>query len=204
MKRNPALLVFLSFSMLMLLSCNLVNVLGPTPTPTLSASPTVVIYATALPEPSQTPSSNPTLSQSAKTEVSLLPSSTPSAPQAALPCNRATFIANVKTPDGTVVSPGDQVVKIWRLMNEGSCTWTTGYKLVFNSGYNFLGVKTVNLAKAVAPGESADISLRFTAPETEGTYVSFWNLQDPTGNIFGTGIAGDVPLGIRIEVKSQT
>ena len=204
MKRDPVILSILSFSILVLVSCNLINVLGSAPTPTRAASPTAQAtgqLATMLPQPSQTASNIPTLQVVVTPEVSLLPSSTPGAPDAAQPCNKAAFVAEVKTPDGSVFQPGDAVVKTWRLMNEGSCTWTTSYRLVFNRGYNFVGAKTINLARTVAPGESADLSLRFSAPDTEGTYVGFWNLQDPAGNTFGTGVTGDVPLSIRIVVK---
>jgi hypothetical protein len=113
------------------------------------------------------------------------------------------LVADVSVPEGTVFHPADPVVKTWRLMNMGNCTWTTAYKLVFDHGYNFLGIKSIPLANTVAPGETVDITLKFPAPDTLGTYLSYWNLQDPAGNIFGVGANVNVPLSIRIVIQPK-
>ena len=199
MKNNPAFLTILSLSLLIMVSCNLTRFLSPAPAAAVSPTATSTIQA----PPTQEATITPTFPAVVNTEVSNLPLSTPITAVTALPCNKATFVSDVKTPDGTVFHPGDPVVKTWRLKNEGSCAWTTDYKLVFNRGYNFLGVKSINLAKTVAPGESANLSLTFSAPDTLGTFVSFWDLQDPSGTTFGTGETGTVPLGIRIVVQAK-
>jgi hypothetical protein len=104
-------------------------------------------------------------------------------------------------PDGTIFSPGDEVVKTWQVMNSGSCTWTTAYQIIYDHGYDFISARAVNLARPVAPGQTVDISLSFPAPTPLGNYASFWNLQSPAGTIFGVGPNGDIPLDIRISVQ---
>src|SRR5512145_1793119 len=59
----------------------------------------------------------------------------PSTASAAQACtDRAQFIADVTVPDGTRFDPGATFKKTWRLKNIGTCTWTTSYSLVFDSG----------------------------------------------------------------------
>jgi hypothetical protein len=120
-----------------------------------------------------------------------------------MPCDRAALVAIVKAPDGTSFHPGDPVVRTWQVKNTGSCTWTTDYQLVFAKGYDFLSVRSIHLAQTVAPGETANITLTFPAPEMLGTYQSTWNLQDPSGMLFGVGPNGGVPLNISIVITPK-
>jgi len=62
--------------------------------------------------------------------LTIAPASTP--PPAG--CDRAQFISDVTVPDGTTFAPGAAFNKTWRLKNVGTCTWTTSYSLVFDSG----------------------------------------------------------------------
>jgi hypothetical protein len=39
----------------------------------------------------------------------------------------------------------------------------------------------------VAPGQTADVSVRLTAPLTTGSYRSNWMLRNPAGALFGIG-----------------
>jgi hypothetical protein len=201
MKNKPLGLTFILFIVLILVSCNLVSVLSPAAA--VAANPTVTsTVQTTLTQPAQPAlqATNPPIRPPVVS--TLLPTLALSAPTIAVtsvPCDRAALVADVTVPDGTVVTQGDAVVKTWRLMNIGSCTWTTAYKLIFDHGYNFLGVKSIYLAKPVAPGETADISLNFTAPDPLGAYQSFWNLQGPAG----TGPNGGVPLEIRIVIQAK-
>jgi hypothetical protein len=211
MKNKPKLFTILSLIMLILISCSLPEVLSPAPAkaaiptflPTLQLSPTQppVQQATKIPprpRVAKTPATNIHIS----TPITL---STPITVSTPLPCNKARLLPSGTTvPDGTVFHPGDPVVKTWQVMNVGSCTWTKDYKLIFDRGYNFLGIKSINLAQAVAPGQMANITVNFTAPTTPlGNYESYWNLQGPAGFIFGVGPTGDVPLDIRISIQPK-
>jgi hypothetical protein len=53
---------------------------------------------------------------------------------AAKACNQAQFISDLTVPDGTSYTVGTAFTKTWRLMNVGSCAWTTSYSLVFFNG----------------------------------------------------------------------
>ena len=56
---------------------------------------------------------------------------------AATTCDWAQFITDATVPDGTSFAPGTAFRKTWRLRNIGTCTWTTGYSLVYDSGEKF-------------------------------------------------------------------
>lgn len=121
---------------------------------------------------------------------------------AATPADWARFVADVSIPDGTVIAPGGAFTKTWRLTNIGATTWTTSYKLVFESG-ELLGAKTsLNLPKAVKPGESIDLSVNMTAPVTTGTFRGNWKLQNASGVRFGIGSAASNPFWVEIKVAS--
>src|SRR5690606_15189824 len=71
----------------------------------------------------------------------------------------ATFVQDVTIPDGTVVRPGQAFTKTWRLRNDGTCTWTTAYAIVFTGGNAMGGPAAQALPVSVAPGGSVDISI---------------------------------------------
>ena len=136
---------------------------------------------TALPENENTPRPEGTL---------IIPTFTPTgSPNGTpLPCDRVRFIKDVTIPDEMDLSPGEAFTKIWRLQNAGSCTWTIGYLLYFESG-NLMGGSTSQLltSQPVLPGESIDVSVDLVAPEETGTYQGDWKLRNVKGEGFGIG-----------------
>jgi hypothetical protein len=103
------------------------------------------------------------------------------------PCDRAQFDSDVSIPDGTSFDPGANFTKTWRIKNIGSCTWSTSYKLVFESGDAMDGPASVNLPASVAPGATIDLSVSLKAPSTAKTYQGYWKLQNASGTKFGLG-----------------
>ena len=103
-------------------------------------------------------------------------------------CNNNTFVADVTIPDGTVMRPGINFEKVWRVQNTGSCKWDEGYKLVYIGGDGKLDAYTKEFAPGdyVNPGETGDIGIDLTTPLTEGTYTETWRLQSDNGTYFGT------------------
>ena len=99
-------------------------------------------------------------------------------------CDKAKFIKDVTIPDGTVFAPGESFTKIWRIKNIGTCTWTTGYALVFDGGAELSGVSPTPLTSRVAPGEIIDISVNLVAPATHGDYLGNWQIQNDSGEKF--------------------
>ncbi len=65
------------------------------------------------------------------------------------------------------------------------------------------GASPTPLTTNVAPGETIDISITFTAPTTEGKYRSNWKLRAPDGTEFGLGSRNSA-FYVDIEVKSGT
>lgn len=120
--------------------------------------------------------------------------------RAATICDWAQFIADVTIPDGTVMAPGAAFTKTWRLKNIGSCTWGSGYRLVFSSGSQMGAPAEVNLPYSVAPGQMVDVSVTMTAPSTPGTYRGYWLLKNASGVLFGLGSTANKPFWVEIAV----
>ena len=115
-------------------------------------------------------------------------------------CDWAQYVADVTVPDGTSFAAGSTFTKTWRLKNIGSCTWTTGYSLVFSSGEKMGGPNSVPLAVSVAPGQTVDISVNLTAPAAPGSYRGFWMLKNASGAVFGIGSAASKSFWVDIKV----
>ena len=114
-------------------------------------------------------------------------------------CNNSIYIADVTIPDGTVLKPGVDFEKIWRVQNTGTCPWDEGYRLAFIGGDQALDPVSFDFkekADFVAGGETADIGVNLTAPNAEGTYTANWRMQSDNGAYFGTY------LTVLIEVKN--
>lgn len=117
------------------------------------------------------------------------------------PCDRAEFVDDITVEDGTVFKPGETFTKTWRLKNTGSCTWTSSYRVVFDSG-NALGAPaSFNLPTSVAPDGIIDISVQMKAPDIEKDYESYWKLQNASGVMFGLGEDGTKNFWVKITVK---
>jgi hypothetical protein len=119
-------------------------------------------------------------------------------------CDWAQFIADVTIPDGTNFAPGTAFRKTWRLKNIGTCPWTTGYSLVFDSGDRFGAPASVNFPITVNPGQTVDLSVDMTAPSTAGHYFSYWRLRNASGVIFGIGSTAKKAFWAEINVGSSS
>lgn len=145
----------------------------------------------------------PRITRSSGTIATVTPSgATPTATPSISSCDRATFISDVNYPDGTVLSPNTAFTKTWSIKNTGSCTWTTGYKLVFASGEKMGGSDT-NLTSTIAPNTTVSFSTNLTSPSTAGTYRGYWMLKNASNQIFGIGFAGDRPWWVEIAVSGS-
>jgi hypothetical protein len=132
------------------------------------------------------------------------PTSTPVQPtNTAAPtsyCDWAAFVKDVTIPDGTSMNPGEVFTKTWRLQNRGTCTWTPDYDIVFYSGAQMSGAE-MQVPGYVAPGQSVDIAVTFTAPSAPGHYIGYWILRNASGKLFGTGGWADEAFYVDIYVK---
>ncbi len=115
------------------------------------------------------------------------PTATPIPPSA---CDRAQFIADVTVPDGSIFAAGTEFDKIWRLKNIGSCTWTTSYSMVFDTGERMTAPDAVAMPMTVPPGSMVDVPVHLKAPPTAGSYRGYWMFQNANGVRFGLGASG--------------
>jgi len=119
-------------------------------------------------------------------------------------CDSAEFIADVNVPPGTVMSPGAQFKKTWRLMNVGTCTWTTSYQLVFFRGEQMGALLSFNFPVSVSPGQAIDLSLDMTAPSVAGSYQGYWMFKNANGVLFGIGPQANEPFSVDIIISGAT
>jgi hypothetical protein len=119
-------------------------------------------------------------------------------------CDAAAFLADVTYPDGSLVSRNSTFVKIWRIKNVGTCSWTTSYALVFTGGDSINGPAVVALAKNVNPGEFIELPVTLTAPNKDGRYRGYWKLRNASGSLFGIGAQADTAFWVDIKVSGPS
>ena len=119
-------------------------------------------------------------------------------------CDKVRFVADVNIPDGTVLQPGAQFTKTWRLKNAGSCAWSTSYQLAFFSGEKMGAASSAAFPKNVAVGETVDISINMVAPSAAGSYRGYWMFKNASGALFGIGAQGNKPWWVDIKVSGPT
>src|SRR5574342_488316 len=128
------------------------------------SSPIVAIQptSTTVPATNTSPAVSPVVAS---------PTSSAPAVTATSDCDNADFVTDVTIPDGTVLDPGEEFTKTWRLKNAGTCSWTPSYAVVFSNGDSMSGPATQALTANVNPGQTVDISLNLKAPSTPGNYT---------------------------------
>jgi murein DD-endopeptidase MepM/ murein hydrolase activator NlpD len=122
------------------------------------------------------------------------------APEEAAEFDEYRLVADLTIPDGAEVAPGESFVKTWRVRNTGTTTWKRNYQLAFVSGTQMAGPPTSLINRTVAPGRTADISVRLKAPAAPGRYHGNWTLCNHHGESMGRimwveiMVPADVPL----------
>lgn len=137
------------------------------------------------------------------TKTTNSPVSQPSPPVTSTVCtNAASFVADVTVPDNSQIVANTAFAKMWRIKNNGTCTWDGRYHLVHAGGPTLSAVvETLQIPATVAPGQTVDLTLNMMAPITPGSYQSDWKLRTPQGNFFGVG-SSNSPLWVKINVIS--
>jgi Ig-like domain from next to BRCA1 gene len=88
----------------------------------------------------------------------------------------ASFEGDVTFPDGSVVAPGQQFVKVWQLRNIGSVRWEGRYLTRLNST-PCLTPDMVPIP-VTDPGRSVRIEVPVTASESPARCKIFWKMTD--------------------------
>ena len=148
---------------------------SPTATPQGAAN-----QPTATLEPAPTATRPPVIVPPTATSI-------PPATATPMPCDQGGFISDISVPDGTSLPAGTQFNKTWRLKNTGTCTWTTDYAVVFDSGESMSGPASQKLSASVLPGQTIDVTLTLKAPGQTGQFRGNWKLRNASGVLFGLG-----------------
>ena len=164
----------------------------PTPEPSMTPLPSpTIIYPTSTFAPLPTAtfiSYTPTLGTAAPTVTLGTPgtvvTATTNPALLGSGCNNMAFIRDVTVPAGTVVKPKEDFVKTWKVQNTGTCPWLYQYHLVSISENDF-GAGEIKIQKLVEVNDWSELSAPLTAPNTPGTYTSYWRLVDADGKFFG-------------------
>lgn len=143
---------------------------------------------TATPQPSAT--AIPTMTQAATATLAVLPTQAQAAPTSAMAnyCDNSLYVADVTIPDNSVIAPGQVFDKTWTIKNTGTCTWTTGYTIIFAGGDQMTG-NTRPLTQSVPPQQQIDVTVKLTAPFTAGNYTGYWRLANGKGQPFGQTVS---------------
>ncbi len=142
----------------------------PTSTPTQTLVPTLAPPPTAASLPTLSILTNPTTGFTSGGSTGA--------------CDSSAFGGDVTIPDNTTITAGKKFTKTWTLLNNGTCTWSTAYTLVLDSG-DAMGGATTAVPASVPPGSSVNISVQMTAPTSTGTYKGVWRLHNSAGQAFG-------------------
>jgi hypothetical protein len=204
MKTRPVWITILLFcaAFLLLSACNYPGVQAQDDQFATAAAETVAAQLTeaALAPPT---GSEATATLPAETDDAATPtaSSTSSPTPSATPSctDKAKFIEDITVPDDSFYAHEEEFEKIWKLQNVGTCTWTTEYSLVFDSGNIMGGPVSINLSGAVAPQAFIEIGVDLTAPATNGTHRGNWKLRNTSGKLFGLGTEAQTAFWVQIK-----
>lgn len=154
---------------------------------TLSAQQATQLALTP-PTATPSPSPSPTLAPPPTQSTGLLFGSPTTSSGGAQTCDNAVYVKDVTIPDKTVMDPGKKFVKTWALQNNGTCAWSSGYKLTFISGEQMEGASSA-IVNSVPSGSQVEISVNLTAPDKAGDFTGWWRMQNDKGQYFGNSVS---------------
>jgi len=170
---------------------------------TVSAQETEMAQATATSVPTEAdPTSAPEATPTEGADPTFAPPTAPGPVGSGDHCINAQYVSET-IPDGTIMQPGDTFWKSWTIKNNGTCTWDSSYKFVYDSGELMGGLLEYPLTELVPPGDQVDISIYLRAPSTNGNYKGNWKILSPWGGTFGVGDY-DTPLWVQINVNDAS
>lgn len=102
-------------------------------------------------------------------------------------CYQVGFVDQLFEGGSIVIYPGASYSTTWRIVNRGSCAWTSDYEWVFVEGDKMSAPDGIPLGQIVNPGEIVEIYVPLTSPEFEGVYIGYWVMKNPEGVLFGAG-----------------
>ncbi len=139
---------------------------------------------TPVPSPTVLPSPFPTLAPVLPFPTLAVSNST-ALPSGGANCDNAIFVADVTIPDNTHLDPGEKFTKTWLVQNNGTCPWTTSYKLTYVDGLQMDG-SDVFVPAGSPCSQQVHISVNMEAPTSPGDYYGRWQLHNANDVAFGS------------------
>ncbi len=130
---------------------------------------------------------SPVVEDATATTEAVAQETSASTPATSIPCDLLNYdpvTVDVNVPDNTVMAPGQEFIKTWRVKNTGSCPWGAGYVLAYAGYDDDMDGQFIALTEVVQPGQEAEISVQFKAPSQAGIYVSAWSMRNAAGVFF--------------------
>lgn len=178
--------------------------------------PATALPITSTPHPTAThlPATVTPTTTPLPSETSTMASTSTPTPQVPPPLQDTTFVFIGETiPDGTNIQPGQNFKKTWTLKNGGNFAWHKGMVLVRTSSSpanETLGSpEHIPLSKEVEPGATIQIEIDLVAPQQNGQFTVFYQLQNETGlpvpnsQIWVAITVGNVPFSDSGGVSAQ-
>ncbi|KAG6878131.1 hypothetical protein C0993_011845 [Termitomyces sp. T159_Od127] len=113
----------------------------------------------------------------------------------------AGYVEDITAPDGQTFSAGVTFIKVWRMVNNGSCDWPNDTEVVFVGGAQLTNgnplphIQPMYPVGPLKPGqEKAVWTPELRAPDVPGRYTSYWRLRDGKGQLFGDSIWVDIEV----------
>jgi uncharacterized protein YkwD len=191
--------------------------LNPTESEIIDSKPTATIQSSPTPEltldemqPSESQDNQDIDDQDSETQA-VSPTPTPTTQPTAEVADsdqqsencieKAAFFSDITIPDGTFFYQGEEFVKTWRFRNEGTCSWTPDYAMVFHSGDNMSAPLEVPFPETILPNEQVNLTIEMKAPTRGGEHRSNWEFKNPNGKHFGVGFTGRDLFWVVINVR---
>jgi hypothetical protein len=151
-----------------------------TATPEPSATPTETVAPTAtLPLPTVDAAGVGTPASGVSAPTSAVPAAPSSSDQVTNKAGDSAGYSSQMPADGSKMYPGVPFSLAFTLINTGSTTWGSGYRLKFIGGEQCSTVSSVEIDRAIKPGEKFEFFMAAFAPRGIGKFESYWGFYNP-------------------------
>ncbi|HET9588900.1 MAG TPA: NBR1-Ig-like domain-containing protein [Anaerolineales bacterium] len=114
------------------------------------------------------------------------------------------FLEDVTIPPGTRFGTPQPFSKVWRVKNNGTCTWTpTEYTLRFVEGEQMGELTEIKIPGAIQPDAIVDLVIPQIAPDEPGRHGAHWQLFKGDGQAVTGPDVNTARLTVDIEVLAS-